>query len=1087
MKDYPVPPSIVALLCLLGLLLAHPALAVTLADIENQRNAVSNDTTLDDESRAQLDEQLDRAQSQLQAAAEFRSRTANLKAEIEGAPGQAARFEEQLRQAKASDEDYSDLVTDDSSVAEVESQITLETAQLRALTERRNELIQAVDELPQLRAETRQRLTTVQNIINSESEAQAPASSSSDLNTAWVLSQARLKAAEAEKQYLETRITGEPAITQVNAAERAWLGQAVSEAEARLEALSRGLESARASATREQLQVTAELQQKLQSQDPKLQQFAEKNRQLARQLQDTANLSDRARREGHLTTEQLESIRQDSQLMHRRLEVAGRKEILGQVMITRLDSLPETRTIKQEIERRNALIADTSMAQIDVEEDFRALNEGSVYIERLIADLDQRNDDTASLVRQLVQQRLDLLEKNLNSLGSLLRLLLDNNDRAGELIAASEEFHRFLLGNLLWIRNFNHLDLVELGRQLGMLASPGNWLQLPAQLASGYNEADWSASILVLALLLFIGRRLLMPVYDSLITRPMLLSTATLWNILAALGLSLFLVLPWPVCLYLLGHFLQQAENGNQFSQSLAPALMFTSRILYLLLLTRMIANRKGVGRRYLKWDGRRLDCLREELNWVGPVMCSAILLDIFAYELDPFTSGGPLGAISTAAAAVTVSIFFIRLLRRGMAGESKVVRFSLRLGVFIAAVTLILQAMGLMYAADIYMAALARSIAWIIIIKTTGDVMERWLLILRARMEREARESMKAQPEEPAESAQEAALDVMSLSEAHTKLLNMARIVATLTVLWWIWSPSLPALNLLQSITLWTVSTSTGTLRDITLFDLCYSALVLIVTALLTRHLPSLSEVFMREWFNMSAGARYASSILMQYLVIAIGGSIFLTSIGWEWSKVQWLVAAMGVGIGFGLQEIVANFISGIIILFERPVRVGDIISAGGAEGVVKKINPRATIIETFDRKEHLIPNKELITGQVVNWTLSDAAVRVIIPVGIAYGSDVREALALILEAAGEVANVLPDPEPRATFEDFGDNSLILWLRCYVSEDRIGTWTELRTRINDKFNDAGIVISFPQRDVHLDTLEPLQLEIRNLDQIRGD
>jgi potassium efflux system protein len=338
---------------------------------------------------------------------------------------------------------------------------------------------------------------------------------------------------------------------------------------------------------------------------------------------------------------------------------------------------------------------------------------------------------------------------------------------------------------------------------------------------------------------------------------------------------------------------------------------------------------------------------------------------------------------------------------------------------------------------------------------------------------------------QEEAESAdeQERQVDMLSLSEAHAKLLGMVRVVATIAALWMIWSPSLPALNLLESITLWTVADSAnpGILRDVTLFDLLYSAFILAVTVLVTRNLPSLSEVFMREWFNMSAGARYASGMLLQYLVIAIGVSMFLATIGWEWGKVQWLVAALGVGIGFGLQEIVANFISGIIILFERPVRVGDIISAGGAEGVVKQINPRATIIETFDRKEHLIPNKELITGQVINWTLSDGAVRVIIPVGIAYGSDVRRAMALLLEAAGEVDNVLPDPAPRASFEDFGDNALVLWLRCFVAEDRMGTWTALRTVINDKFVEAGITISFPQRDVHLDTLEPLQVEVRHL------
>ncbi|RLQ21610.1 hypothetical protein DWB85_11360 [Seongchinamella sediminis] len=1085
MKDYPVCAPILALLCLLGLLLPHPAAALTLADIESQRNAVANDTTIDDESRAELNGQLDRAEAHLQAAADFRNRRTKLEAEIERAPEQTARFEQQLLDAKDGADQPESAVTDSSSAAEIEIQLTLATARLKSLTERRDELLGKVDGLPQRREEIRQRLTALEKIISSDSTAPPPADQSTEMNTAWTLAQARLKAAEAEQRYLEKEITGEAALAQTNAAERAWLGKAILQAETRVAALTEALENARATATRAQLETTAELEQQLQSQDPQLRQFADKNRQLARLLQDTATLADRARREGQFDAEQLESINQDFQLMQRRLQVAGRNEILGEVMLTRLDNLPDTAAIRQEIGQRNELIVDTSLTQIDIEEEFRTLNESSAYIEKLLAELNQRDENTASLVRKLVQQRLELLERNLASLGSLLRLLLDNNDLNRELVTASEEFDQFLLGNLLWIRNFGHVDPGELGRQLAVLSHPENWLQLPAQLVSGYQQTEWSALLLLLAILSFIGRRQLLPVYDRLITLPLLLSTATLWNILAALGLSMLLVLPWPLCMYLIGYFLEQAEPGTPLSRPLAPALMFTASILYLLLLTRMIANRKGVGRRYLKWDGRRLDVLREELNWAGPVMCSAILLDVLANELDALTSGGPLGAIGTAAAAITMSIFFIRLLRRGIVDDSPTMRFGLRLSIVIAAVTLVLQAMGLMYAADIYVAALARSIAWVIAIKTIGDVLERWLLILRARMERRAREEQKTQDHESAAAEQEAALDLMSLSEAHNRLLNMARIVATLTALWWLWSPSLPALDLLESITLWTISNSEGTLREITLFDLGYSLLVLIATALLTRHLPSLSEVFMREWFNMSAGARYASSILLQYLVIAIGGSIFLFSIGFEWNKVQWLVAAMGVGIGFGLQEIVANFISGIIILFERPVRVGDIISAGGAEGVVKKINPRATILETFDRKEHLIPNKELITGQVVNWTLSDEAVRVIIPVGIAYGSDVRRAMALMMEAAGEAANVLSDPEPRVSFEDFGDNALMLWLRCYISEDRIGTWTELRTLINDKFNDAGIVISYPQRDVHLDTLEPLQLEIRNLDQIR--
>jgi len=190
--------------------------------------------------------------------------------------------------------------------------------------------------------------------------------------------------------------------------------------------------------------------------------------------------------------------------------------------------------------------------------------------------------------------------------------------------------------------------------------------------------------------------------------------------------------------------------------------------------------------------------------------------------------------------------------------------------------------------------------------------------------------------------------------------------------------------------------------------------------------------------------------------------------------------VVALGVGIGFGLEEIVANFISGIIILFERPIRVGDIVTVGDTDGVVTRIRIRATTIRNWDRKELLVPNKEFITGRLLNWSLSDQMTRVVIVVGVAYGSDVDKALELMAEAAQEHEHVLDDPKPVLSFEGFGDNSLTLLLRAYPGslEYRIATITDLHRAINLKFNAAGIAIAFRQRDIHLDTSKPLKLQV---------
>jgi len=194
---------------------------------------------------------------------------------------------------------------------------------------------------------------------------------------------------------------------------------------------------------------------------------------------------------------------------------------------------------------------------------------------------------------------------------------------------------------------------------------------------------------------------------------------------------------------------------------------------------------------------------------------------------------------------------------------------------------------------------------------------------------------------------------------------------------------------------------------------------------------------------------------------------------LGLQWDHVQWLVAAMTVGLAFGLQEIFANFVSGLIILVERPIRVGDVVTVGTVSGTVSRIRIRATTIVDWDRKELIVPNKTFITDKLVNWTLSDTVLRVVIPVGIAYGSDTEKAKALLLKAAEDHELVLDDPAPSALFMSFGSSSLDFELRAFVGKigDLLPVRHELHMAIDEAFKANGIEIAFPQQDVHLRTI----------------
>jgi potassium efflux system protein len=302
---------------------------------------------------------------------------------------------------------------------------------------------------------------------------------------------------------------------------------------------------------------------------------------------------------------------------------------------------------------------------------------------------------------------------------------------------------------------------------------------------------------------------------------------------------------------------------------------------------------------------------------------------------------------------------------------------------------------------------------------------------------------------------------------------------------IWLIWAEVVTAFGILREVDLWhttqevsqTITDAEGNTRvqtlaqsrAITLADLLKSIVILLMTFLATKNLPGILEVFLLQKFGLGTGERHAVSTIIRYTIIVIGAGIVFKIIGFGWGKVQWLVAALGVGIGFGLQEIVANFISGLILLFERPIRIGDTVTVGDVTGTVSKIRIRATSITDWDRKELIVPNKEFITGKLVNWTLSDEILRVVIPVGIAYGSDTEKAKEIMIKVAKGNGNVLQDPPPSVVFTAFGASSLDFALRAFTKMDTLlSVRDELHMAVDKAFREAGIEIAFPQRDIHI-------------------
>jgi potassium efflux system protein len=259
----------------------------------------------------------------------------------------------------------------------------------------------------------------------------------------------------------------------------------------------------------------------------------------------------------------------------------------------------------------------------------------------------------------------------------------------------------------------------------------------------------------------------------------------------------------------------------------------------------------------------------------------------------------------------------------------------------------------------------------------------------------------------------------------------------------------------------------------SISLFNVLETAIVLLLTHVLTRVWPKVfQEKFLAD-SGMNAGIKSSITVITTYVIWTLGFLVVLNILGVDFKHMAVAFGGLGIGLGFGLQALFNNFSSGIILLFERPIQVGDVVEVGGIWGEVKKINVRATLIQTYDNASLLIPNSEFVSGQVTNWSFKDFRVRRSINIGVAYGSDVERVRKILLEIADAIQNVYKYPKPVVLFTDFGDSALVFQLRVWTHVDNCLTVeTDIRFAIEREFKEKQIEIAFPQRDIHIRSIK---------------
>ena len=670
-----------------------------------------------------------------------------------------------------------------------------------------------------------------------------------------------------------------------------------------------------------------------------------------------------------------------------------------------------------------------------------------------------------------------------------------------ELYRFTVNYKKFIDKHILWIRSsetFGGKDIQSLVATVNWLRKPEKWSELgSAVFHDSSRRFVWYILGGASLFLLLLNRPRIVTRLNEL---SQIASRKTCTNYLPTFRgalLTVFLASPLPLLFLFLGWRIEFAvqnweieSEAFELGKALSVGCIWASAVLFPLEVIRQICRDDGLAEKHFDWEERNVATIRGNLLWFVLIGSPLVFLTYAFASQTTARFDASFGRLTFMLLMVALAVFFMRVcwpttgvfhhyISQRQGGWADRLRYLWYPALVMGPLALgVLSFAGFHYTARQITGHLLVTLWMLLLLGFAYYLVKRWLLIGRRRLmmeqARQRLEQAAGRDGEQSTPASESAVDMVAINEQTKRLVTSLVVTFGLVGVFLVWQDVLPAVSVLDRFELWEVKGETPEdTVSITLANVLIVIPIVILTVVATRNVPGLLEIAFLQHLPLTDAVRYAITTLARYVIVAFGIVIASSMIGLQWSGIQWLVAALGVGLGFGLQEIVANFVSGIILLFEQPIRVGDIITVGGTTGTVTKIRIRATTVVNWDRQELIIPNKDLITGTLLNWTLTDTTNRIVLNIGIAYGSDTKQACEIVRQVTTDHPEIMDDPSPIITFEGFGDNTLNLVLRAYLAtlDNRLGTIHELHHQIYEALNEAKIDIAFPQRDLHLKSI----------------
>ncbi len=1087
----------------------------SVASVEAQKAGVAQQQGLDEAARARAIALYDDAIKQLNLAEEWRVKAADFDKQREEAPARTEEIQDTLAQppeeippvdASSTLADLEPLLNDaESRYRDAQNEYDQLMAEPRRRADRRREI-------PALVAAAKERLQGFQT----QASQPAPQGEAPEVVAAnQVMLAAGVEAAAQEISALEKELQSIDARTSLLTLKQELAQRRLAQAEKR----AKTLREATGSRRRDEAEIAAEEARRALEEigglDPEIREravdIARQNASLAERRAGVNGLAEKIET-GIASLEEMRAQRtklaNDYEVLSQRVRASGLNYAVSLQLRDLKQRLPGSRELRSRKSAVSEAISATENEYSELAAQQLELAELDNDVNEAIAGLkDKRTEYELKGMRDrfsdLIHDQRVLLDALARDYQAYLNILFETNSELIQFTNQASTITAYINERIFWTRGTTAFR-VSLFREAidaaRALSDPELWaraaLLIQDELAA--NPAWYLAASLPL-LVYLAGRRRLRQRLRLLGRQAMNKKETHFGQTIQAAVLTLLVAAAWPVVLAVVGWRVTVVADPVDTVRAAGGGLLALAVLMLLLAMCRHAFDRDGLAEAHFGFPARYAKAIRRLIAALMVVeLPVAFVVSACEYHASEEwkESLGRLAFVTNMFFFAVAAAILLALLHRASVeakrGSWLEERPNLRRLMYLvmpgAPVLLAALALNGYYYTALQLATrLFYTYVLVLAVILAMALIRRWLLLARRRLAieqaRRRREAAKTDDDESVEIAAEE-VDIVRIDAQSQTFVRVAAGFVVFFGVWAIWMDVVPALGFFDQFPLWTTSVSvqesftdangqaaTRTREEIvniTVSDLGLAAIFAVITVFAVRNLPGLLEIILLK--RIGPGERYALLAVVRYAITALGIVLAFNAIGIGWSKVQWLVAALGLGLGFGLQEIFANFISGLIILFERPIRVGDTVTLGSVSGTVTRIRIRATTIMDWDRKELIVPNKEFVTGQLINWTLTDTITRVVIPVGVAYGSDTRKTLEVLMRVARAHPAALADPGPQALFLGFGDSALNFELRVFCAElsERLILFHDLHMAVDAAFREAGIEIAFPQRDIHI-------------------